>query len=526
VVEVKVEPIGGVTSDPERPNTLYAWLILRDLEAASKGEFIVINDAKRRGVKILGQIVDIQNYTRALTGETSRKDLIQSGKTPEDYVSGALSKPQFFTVLAKVKLMYQVLDGGDISSVSTPPADGSLAFKASQESISVALSLKKPNDDEAICIGKLYPSNVEVCFDANRLLGGHIAIFGQTWSGKSYAAGVLIEELVAKGIPVVVIDHMGEYLSLDKTPNGTPSGIKLIKVSPVGGRDYVKITIDPEDLIREPRTLQALGVTEAQLNLLTDAYNEVKNSKGLSGINALRELLRQVPVKSPQATSSQATSKSSTSKSSRPYLYLVGRSYGYMSATIDGLRWKLHLLISRGILGNGYDVRNIVKKGYVTIVDLSEVDDAQVRTLVVANVLSKLLWARKEDLIPPTVVVLEEAHNYVSSDESPSSVLVRDLVRGARHYGLGIVLISQRPAGIHRDAVNVVNTHILFRLKGTDLEYVRQFASLIREEVEEIPLLPEGVAYIAGPIIRGGHAIKVKIRARRTMHGGQSVKFI
>jgi len=514
---VKVEPIGGVTSDPERPNTLYAWLILRDLEAASKGEFVVINDAKRRGVKILGQIVDIQNYTRALISETSRKDLIQSGKTPEDYVSGALSKPQFFTVLAKVKLMYQVLDGGDISSISTPPADGSLAFKASQEIVSVALSLREPNDNEAICIGRLYSSNVEVCFDANRLLGGHIAIFGQTWSGKSYAAGVLIEELVAKGIPVVVIDHMGEYLSLDKTPSGTPSSIKLIKVSPIGGRDYVKITIDPEDLIREPRALQALGITEAQLNLLTDAYNEVKNSKRLSGINALRELLRQVPV----VRSSQVTSRSF-----RPYLYLIGRSYGYASATIDGLRWKLHLLISRGILGSGYDVRDIVRRGYVTIVDLSEVDDAQVRTLVVANVLSKLLWARREDLIPPTVVVLEEAHNYVSSDESPSSVLVRDLVRGARHYGLGIVLISQRPAGIHRDAVNVVNTHVLFRLKGTDLEYVRQFASLTREEVEEIPLLPEGVAYIAGPIIRGGHAIKVKIRARRTMHGGQSVKFI
>jgi DNA helicase HerA-like ATPase len=87
------------------------------------------------------------------------------------------------------------------------------------------------------------------------------------------------------------------------------------------------------------------------------------------------------------------------------------------------------------------------------------------------------------------------------------------------------MLISQRPAGLHTDALNIVNTHIIFRLKGTDLEYIKQFAPLTKEELEDIQRLPEGVAYITGPIIRGGLTVKVAIRKRRTMHGGESVKF-
>jgi DNA helicase HerA-like ATPase len=88
------------------------------------------------------------------------------------------------------------------------------------------------------------------------------------------------------------------------------------------------------------------------------------------------------------------------------------------------------------------------------------------------------------------------------------------------------MLISQRPSGIHRDAINIVNTHIIFRLKGTDLEYIKQFTPFTKEELEDIQVLPEGVAYITGPIVRGGLSIKVSVRKRRTVHGGQSIKFI
>jgi DNA helicase HerA-like ATPase len=146
--------------------------------------------------------------------------------------------------------------------------------------------------------------------------------------------------------------------------------------------------------------------------------------------------------------------------------------------------------------------------------------------------LNKITELRKESMrknttiIPPLLVVIEEAHNYIPFDETPSSVMIRDLVRGARHLGISVMLISQRPSGIHRDALNIVNTHVIFRLKGTDLDYIKQFTPFTKEELEDIQILPEGVAYVTGPIVRGGLSIKISIRRRRTVHGGQSVRFI
>jgi hypothetical protein len=44
--------------------------------------------------------------------------------------------------------------------------------------------------------------------------------------------------------------------------------------------------------------------------------------------------------------------------------------------------------------------------------------------------------------------------------------------------------------------------------------------------LEDIQTLPEGVAYITGPIVRGGLSVKVSIRVRLTVYGGQSVRFV
>ena len=505
--------VGIVDSEPEPPSTIYCWVRLRSVDAVRKGDIVIIEDAKRGGLRFVGQVAEVTNVTEALT-ESSRNQILKRGVRAEEYIEGALSRPEFFVVRAKIKLLYQ-LSRNAIEMVSTPPTDTSHVKPAEADTIVRAFNLKEPGTRDSVCLGHLYANEeVSVCLDLNRLLGGHVAVFGQTWSGKSYAVGVIVEELAARGVPVIVFDHMGEYLDMDKTPRGAPSGINIVRVSLASSRPgYIKITINPESLIREPRILIALGITDAQLNLLRDAY-QAAASENRRGLKALEYMLSMVPW------------NRGFEKKLVPRLYVIGRKYGYSTATIDGLRWKLHALFDKGILGQGYDVRMLVRRGYVTVIDLSEVEEASLRALAVANILGEVIRARKKDVIPPTVIVLEEAHNYVSSEETPSSILVRDLIRGARHIGLGVILVSQRPAGIHRDAINVANTHIIFRLKGTDLEYVKQFASLTREELEEIPLLPEGVAYVTGPIIRGSHPFKIKIRERRTMHGGHSINFI
>lgn len=492
--------IGIVSADVEPPNTTYCWVSLIDSIAVKKDGFVVIEDAKRR-FKLVGQVVDIVNKVEILTA-SSREQILRRGRKAEDIIKDALSRPDFFKVYAKVKLLYKVENDRRISAVDTSPTDTSPVFLGDGQILAEVLGFSK-EPRKSVCLGFLYAHpEVSVCLDLNEVLAHHIAIFGQTNSGKSYATGVIIEEAVSKGVPVVVFDHLGEYLSMARATDGG-KGLDIIRLAP-----YENLFIDFEDVMKAPQILTTLDVTDAQLNLLRDAYTEAKGH-GLRGLGAVKWLLEDIK----------------TQKGVRKRLYLIGRSRGYSVATIDGLRWKIESLLSRGIFREKFDVSDAVSSGRLTVVDLS-MTDVPINSLIIAMFLYKLFEARKSNKIPPLLVVIEEAHNYITRDETPSSAIVRSLIRQARHWGIGVVLVSQRPAGLHTDALNIVNTHIVFRLKGTDLEYIKQFAPFTREELEDIQILPKGVAYIISPAIRGGINIKVTIRRRRTMHGGTTVEFV
>jgi hypothetical protein len=78
----------------------------------------------------------------------------------------------------------------------------------------------------------------------------------------SIALEVFSEEVVKRGVPVVVFDHMGEYLSMERAVDGG-KGLDLIKLVPGSNA-----TIDFEDIMKNSQILTTVGVTDAQLNLL------------------------------------------------------------------------------------------------------------------------------------------------------------------------------------------------------------------------------------------------------------------
>ncbi|TFG25783.1 MAG: DUF87 domain-containing protein [Promethearchaeota archaeon] len=88
---------------------------------------------------------------------------------------------------------------------------GSEVYKAKEDQIKNLLGILNP-PEESVALGKLigYP------FDVNLLVKnfGRIFITGKSGSGKSYTMGVLCEEFMNKGIPIVILDRHGEYGSL------------------------------------------------------------------------------------------------------------------------------------------------------------------------------------------------------------------------------------------------------------------------------------------------------------------------
>ena len=88
---------------------------------------------------------------------------------------------------------------------------GAYVFRAKEKQISKILGIFNP-PEESLSLGNLigYPYDVYLLIKNF----GRIFITGKSGSGKSYTMGVLCEEFLNKGIPVVILDRHGEYGSL------------------------------------------------------------------------------------------------------------------------------------------------------------------------------------------------------------------------------------------------------------------------------------------------------------------------
>ena len=108
----------------------------------------------------------------------------------------------------------------------TRPFDiGAEVYQANKLQITTLLGISNP-PEESVSIGKL----IGYDFDVNLLVKnfGRIFITGKSGSGKSYTMGVLCEEFMKKGIPLVILDRHGEYGSL-KVKAGQDEGAEGVK---------------------------------------------------------------------------------------------------------------------------------------------------------------------------------------------------------------------------------------------------------------------------------------------------------
>ncbi len=93
----------------------------------------------------------------------------------------------------------------------TPFAMDSKILLADEEQIANALGLHL-DPQKSLSIGKIIHTDIEANINVEKM--GRVFITGRSGTGKSYTVGVLIEELMKKRIPLVIIDRHGEYSSL------------------------------------------------------------------------------------------------------------------------------------------------------------------------------------------------------------------------------------------------------------------------------------------------------------------------
>ena len=116
----------------------------------------------------------------------------------------------------------------------------------------------------------------------------------------------------------------------------------------------------------------------------------------------------------------------------------------------------------------------------------------------------------------PIVLVLEEAHNFVSEsnteDSSISRTVFEKIAREGRKYGLGLVVASQRPSELSKTVLSQCNSFIVHRLQNPeDIRYFRDVVPGIYKPIfDQLPALAPQTALVLGECVSAPMLVKIR----------------
>lgn len=141
----------------------------------------------------------------------------------------------------------------------------------------------------------------------------------------------------------------------------------------------------------------------------------------------------------------------------------------------------------------------------LTMIDLSGIpfEIVDITVAVLTRLLFDLNFWTPADQRHPTLLVFEEAHNYIPRDSTRLSfakTAVERVAKEGRKYGVSAMVVSQRPSELSETVLSQCNSFIVMRLNNPeDQHYVSKvvgdhFAGLI----QMLPSLRPGEAFVIG----------------------------
>lgn len=143
----------------------------------------------------------------------------------------------------------------------------------------------------------------------------------------------------------------------------------------------------------------------------------------------------------------------------------------------------------------------------ITILDLSGMPSSRLELLlgsVVEVLFESAIWGRHltEGMNEnPLLIVMEEAHRYLSNDNGGlAKTMIRRIAKEGRKFGVGSMLISQRPSEIDETILSQCGTLFSLRINNaTDRSRVKSaMADGLSGIIDALPILRTGEAIVTG----------------------------
>ena len=407
------------------------------------------------------------------------------------------------------------------------------------------------DEHSSINIGHISVSeSLNAYLDLDKLVSRHFTILGSTGSGKSNAVGITLKSIIQKKFGrtrVLLLDPHGEYNSVfgkdsevfrvnaDKNANHLHipywalSFQELIEL--FGGniseqnKEYFRtkvleakqkgavandINIDPAMISADspiPFSLKQLWFELDDFERQTYTVNNDPTTPALKKAGDAEMLVSNQYI--PAGSGNTA-----------PFL---NKSAKFILPFLDSIRTKLHdrrfdFLFQPGEYApdlSGKIAKDLSELLFswigsekpITILDISDVPSDIMMSIAgtLLNITYEALFWGQEVKVggrkQPLLIVLEEAHNYLRAGEnSIASRNVQRIAKEGRKYGVGLMLVTQRPSELDETVLSQCGTIIALRMNNSkDRGYVSAaIQDELRSIVDLLPSLRTGEAIVSG----------------------------
>lgn len=422
---------------------------------------------------------------------------------------------------------------------------------------------------DQIAIGTLSSSEgIAVKLSIDALVTRHSAVLGSTGSGKSTTVASLLRSIVRpnilNGAPaarILLLDLHGEYThalsDFSRVYSATPQTGELPLYVPYWALqskdllDFLVGTLNENHEIAfsdKIQDMKAAALEKAKFPGLDPQSLTVDSPVPFSLKQCWYDLIDfETKTLNGQQRDQPALEQKGNAETLTPPRYTpaaLGSAGPFLNQQAKGIRRQLNLMRSR-LLDHRFDfllhpgpwepsldgtVQSDLGKllddwvGHekpVTILDLSGVPSSVLTTLVgsiLRIVYEALYWSREKTeggKHRPLLVVMEEAHRYLSGakDDGPATAIVKRIAKEGRKYGIGAMVVSQRPAEVDETILSQCGTILALRLSNPE-DRSRVKGTLpdnLGGLVDLLPVLRTGEAIVAG------EAARLPVRCRVTL---------
>ena len=498
-------------------------------------EFLMIEDPVQGA--ILGEVVEAETYNRFIPMDVG-------GDFVDDGVLASLRQLGYdihneTIYVAKVRFLHET---------PYPPLTGSDARRPEFSEIKSLLVPTSP--DEGLVLGAI--RHTDYLYDAmeDKLKGlfalyedgaqspqkdvpyvldlralhqyPHMGIFGGSGSGKSFGMRVLLEELMEKNVPGVVLDPHYE-MDFSNPAEGGKSYEKNHRRFQIG----VDIGIDFSSLNGGDLKTILNAVSELSEAMKSTVDLLFKIDKGLTGFTTVLEDL----IEGHEAGSVDKIREMTMvpSPDQKKWQRIQGRYERFGKATnissLRGILWRLKSVERDGLFrGDSRPVEEAIFEGKLAVIQGSVKLIQMYATYLIRNLYKKrrdfkdaqFVQPAGGDYFPPFFVVTDESHTFAPKGlPAPSKSVLREIAQEGRKYGVFLILATQRPTLLDDTITAQLNCKMIYRtVRAQDIDTIQGETDISVEESRRLPYLQTGDVFISSSHL--GRTTFARIRMART----------